>query len=283
MQSLEVFLDILTHGRRIHISILDVTGILSTPKTEISLKYAIHSKSFCSIAKSTRKGYTACLECKAKANKKAIMGKCPFSGHCACGLFEAAVPLRTGDSVSAVVYVGNAICDEGKTKSRVSAASRETGVDEKKLLAELDKCERVKDESELVAIGEIVCDYVRALRDSEPAVCGASHWLTAAMKRHADEEFCHTPTIKELSLLYRKSEKYMGRLFESEMGMSFHAYCQELRLRRAANLLLRSSEKIIDVALDSGFNSIAYFNRTFREKYGMTPGEYKKLKKKSDS
>ena len=38
-------------------------------------------------------------------------------------------------------------------------------------------------------------------------------------------------------------------------------------------MLLGTSEKVIDVALECGFNNIPYFNRAFKAQYGSTPGE----------
>jgi AraC-like DNA-binding protein len=40
-------------------------------------------------------------------------------------------------------------------------------------------------------------------------------------------------------------------------------------------MLLSGDEKIIDIALECGFNNIAYFNRLFVKKYGMSPSEYR--------
>ena len=53
MQNLQVLIDMLTKGRKLHISILDLNGILNTPSTRICFENVIHSKRFCDIAKST--------------------------------------------------------------------------------------------------------------------------------------------------------------------------------------------------------------------------------------
>ena len=111
MQDLQFIIDMLSKNRKLHISILDVSGILTTPATKIELKNVIHSKKFCDIAKSTKKGYRICLYCKRLANEKAIVHKKPFCGHCIYGLCEAAVPVIIGGSVAAIVYVGNAVTD----------------------------------------------------------------------------------------------------------------------------------------------------------------------------
>jgi AraC-like DNA-binding protein len=57
-----------------------------------------------------------------------------------------------------------------------------------------------------------------------------------------------------------------------EAGASFSARLNELRLRKAADLLSRSGSRwISDVAFDRGFNDLSYFNRSFRRRFGLTP------------
>jgi AraC-like DNA-binding protein len=45
----------------------------------------------------------------------------------------------------------------------------------------------------------------------------------------------------------------------------------ELRLRKAADLLARPEGRISDIAFDCGFNDLSYFNRCFRRRFGLTP------------
>lgn len=79
MQNLQVMIDQLTKGRHLHISILDLTGILNNTMTEISFKNVIHSKRFCDIAKSTDKGYVPVCVVKCLPIQKRFMKKCRFT------------------------------------------------------------------------------------------------------------------------------------------------------------------------------------------------------------
>ena len=274
MQKLQFLIDMLTKERKIHISILDLSGILNTQSTKIAFRNVIHSKTFCDIAKSTEKGYRSCLHCKNLANTKAVSSKKPFYGHCLYGIYEAAMPVIIGDTVSAIVYVGNAIVDIDHTKTRIEKTCRYTHVDKQKLHEQIEKCEHVDHINELVGISEIVCDYIKMLYQTESKESSQLHWLVSALKQHADQTYCFNPTLKELSVLYRKNEKYMGRLFIKEMHMSFHKYCLLLKLQKAEALLSGTNDKIIDIALECGFDNISYFNRAFKKQYGMSPSEY---------
>jgi AraC-like DNA-binding protein len=45
----------------------------------------------------------------------------------------------------------------------------------------------------------------------------------------------------------------------------------ELRLRKAAELLANGEGRVSDIAFDCGFNDLSYFNRCFRRRFGLTP------------
>jgi len=61
-----------------------------------------------------------------------------------------------------------------------------------------------------------------------------------------------------------------------ETGRTFTDRVIELRLQHARSLLgdrRYAGRKIIDIALLSGFNEVAHFNRTFRRRFGASPSE----------
>ena len=70
------------------------------------------------------------------------------------------------------------------------------------------------------------------------------------------------------------STRYVHDLLE-ETGISFTARVSELRMQQALSLLtdrLRGERRISDIAFSCGFNDISHFNRTFRRRFGCTPG-----------
>ena len=267
----------LTKGRDIHISVLDVSGILNTPLTEVRFENVIHSKKFCNIAKSTPYGNRMCLLCKAFANTKAIKNREAFSGHCFWGIYEAAYPVMINGSVAAVVYVGNAIVDKEYSQRLVRTLCGRASVCTDSLFPELDRCEVLTDPSEAAAIAELVGEYINRICPTVPRFESREHWLVTAMKRHAENVYSEEISLRELAVTYHKNEKYIGRIFKKETGVSFREYCNGVRMQRAAELLKGTRDKVIDVAFECGFNNVSYFNRLFQRNYGVSPSEYRKM------
>jgi AraC-like DNA-binding protein len=69
-------------------------------------------------------------------------------------------------------------------------------------------------------------------------------------------------------------------LFEQD-GTSFTAFVREQRLLRARAMLVSprfDHKRIGEIAYEVGFNDLSYFNRTFVQRFGMTPGEARAAK-----
>lgn len=75
------------------------------------------------------------------------------------------------------------------------------------------------------------------------------------------------------------SESTLLRLFRRRTGMSPHEYLMQLRLKKAAALLLGSELAVSEVASECGFSDSNYFCRRFRRYAGMPPSEFRRRKR----
>lgn len=68
---------------------------------------------------------------------------------------------------------------------------------------------------------------------------------------------------------------YLSTLFKKEMNLSIVDYIHEVRLSAAAKALTEGNDSITEIALACGFKELSYFSRLFKEKYGITPRQYR--------
>lgn len=73
------------------------------------------------------------------------------------------------------------------------------------------------------------------------------------------------------------SKYHFSRLFKKFVNTTFHEYLTSSRILWAKKLLVDSSISITEISMRSGFNSLATFNRIFKNELGCTPSEYRKL------
>jgi AraC-like DNA-binding protein len=85
--------------------------------------------------------------------------------------------------------------------------------------------------------------------------------------------------LGDIAARHRVSPRYVRMLFESD-GSSFTEFVRAERLNWARRMLVSrrfDDRRISDIAYDVGFNDLSYFNRTFRQRFGVSPGEARAL------
>lgn len=83
-------------------------------------------------------------------------------------------------------------------------------------------------------------------------------------------------TLAELAKTLEVGEAVLRRLINQELGYrNFNDFLHHYRLQEAAQRLTSEDLPILSIALECGYGSIGPFNRAFRQRFGMTPTEYR--------
>lgn len=82
-------------------------------------------------------------------------------------------------------------------------------------------------------------------------------------------------TLDELAQKTNLSISTFKREFKKLYNESPASYIRAKRLDKAAELLAVSDERIADIAFDCGFNDLANFTRSFRDRFNTTPTNYR--------
>ena len=83
-------------------------------------------------------------------------------------------------------------------------------------------------------------------------------------------------TLAALAETLNLGEAALRRLINQELGYrNFNDFLHHYRLQEAATRLTSEDLPILSVALECGYGSIGPFNRAFRQRFGMTPTEYR--------
>lgn len=110
---------------------------------------------------------------------------------------------------------------------------------------------------------------------SEPdAAADAKQRLSDFLKTTQTSELINL-SFGELVHVSRCTPRHLSRIFREVVGMSFRDKRAELRLAQACDLLASTELKIVDVALESGFQSLSLFNLMFARRFGISPGRWR--------
>ena len=94
--------------------------------------------------------------------------------------------------------------------------------------------------------------------------------------KYVENNYMEKISIADMARELDLSESHFMKLFKNTMGTSFTSYLNEYRLTMVSRLLISSESSILDIAAESGFDNLSYFNRMFKKRFGMTPREYRK-------
>lgn len=84
-------------------------------------------------------------------------------------------------------------------------------------------------------------------------------------------------SVEQLSSVANFSKYHFHRQFSVYAGVSVFHYIQMLRLKRASyRLVFESHVRIIDIALEAGFENPESFSRAFRKTFGQSPSQFRK-------
>ena len=100
-------------------------------------------------------------------------------------------------------------------------------------------------------------------------------WITSMLSEmELPENF--VAGAERMSEISGRSREHIARSIRKYCGITTAEYINELRINYASNLLLRTNTPVLDICYLSGFESLSYFYKIFNQKYGISPGKFRK-------
>ena len=106
-----------------------------------------------------------------------------------------------------------------------------------------------------------------------PAILGQERTPVAQVCEYLQDCYKENVSLQQLSALANLSPFHLSRVFAKEIGIPPHMYQMQVRLKKATDLLA-GGKSISAVAAETGFCDQSHFQRAFKKKFGITPGQY---------
>ncbi len=113
-------------------------------------------------------------------------------------------------------------------------------------------------------------DYLMQLRNH------VSRGVLHSIEKEIEENFADNLTLKGLSEKYFVNSAYLGQLFRKKYGYSFKDYLNNYRMEQAVSMLIRTDQKIYQIAEAVGYHDQDYFVDRFITAKGCTPAKFRK-------
>lgn len=107
-------------------------------------------------------------------------------------------------------------------------------------------------------------------------------WLliTCEQIRHMNPCFISISKMVEIS---KKTKEHLIRSMQKYLNQTPSEFINDLRITYASTLLSTTSDSITDICYASGFNNISWFYSVFKNKYGITPKQYRAFSSHTDT
>lgn len=118
------------------------------------------------------------------------------------------------------------------------------------------------------------CEKADRFSHTSPHLWRSYHALLPVID-HINSNLQQSLSLKEAAAMAHMSESHFAAEFRKITQSSFSKYILEKRLQQACALLATTPLAVTEIALQCGFNTISYFNRAFKGRFGLSPGEYR--------
>lgn len=135
-------------------------------------------------------------------------------------------------------------------------------------------------EGSAMAVGASALDILVAALAEGPATIGTTklnHLEDLAHVKRTIERHMHDPeyTLSDLSNQVGMSLRHIQKLFNGE-DTTPRAWLYQSRLERARRYLVATSLTVAEISERVGFRDASHFSRTFRDRFAVSPGQYRK-------
>jgi AraC-like DNA-binding protein len=112
-------------------------------------------------------------------------------------------------------------------------------------------------------------------RDVPKASARAAERAVERAKAYVSQNFAEKISAREVADLCNMSPFHFSRSFRRLSGITFSEYLLEVRIRKAIELLSRSTASVTGACYEVGFRDPSYFSRIFKRYAGITPSQYR--------
>lgn len=125
-------------------------------------------------------------------------------------------------------------------------------------------------------------DFFRMIREKFRLICESmkekrllsSNTLLDSVIAYVNRYFADCETcLASTAMHFGLTEKYLSAFFKEKAGVNFSAYLEDLRMRKAFELLRSTAMTIEEISRAVGYNSAKSFSRAFYRREGVTPSQ----------
>jgi AraC-like DNA-binding protein len=236
--------------------------------------YPLYNRDVCKLLRHNKDYHARCRVSDSEAFELCTQKRDAIVYRCYMGLYEILVPLYDQDNLCGYLMLGQALedSDEARCQCKELVSEAIPDVTEDVLRTAIDSTFTMSKEKLMAAVqlAKIYAEYICEKNLIKNEVSSLANLVTTYIREHLTEKITNT----ELCYVFLCDRKKLTSEFKKLHGMTIVEYVNNLRLRRAREMLQRNPDLTISyVSSEAGFSYQSYFCTQFYKKYGMSPTE----------
>lgn len=122
---------------------------------------------------------------------------------------------------------------------------------------------------EITNFFEDYAGYLAQVRNKE------SKKILDRVDEYVQNHYTEKISLKSLGEMFYINSVYLGQIYKKRYGIVFREYLNNLRMKKAEDLLINTDMRIYAIAEAVGFGKAEYFINKFVQTYQMTPNQYR--------
>lgn len=137
-----------------------------------------------------------------------------------------------------------------------------------------DKVRNFRTSHQLEDWTQVVFGYIlQKLNQSTPAQ--SHHYIIQQIEDFVGAHLAEDVTLQAIADHVYLHPVYLSKLYKELTGENMSDFIHRQRMKRARTLLLKTNDKVYEIAQQVGYYSVQYFIKQFRKFYGETPNAYR--------
>ena len=99
--------------------------------------------------------------------------------------------------------------------------------------------------------------------------------FSARLETYMEEHFAEDISLADIAEYFKLTPTYCSAVIKESTGNGYSQNLITIRMKHARELLKNTDLKIYEIAVQTGYKDVKYFNRIFKKETGITPAQYR--------
>ncbi len=122
-------------------------------------------------------------------------------------------------------------------------------------------------------------EIFRARKSRKPVITDETKKKFDQAVAFIEENYMHDISRENFAESIGINHDYLGKLFIQHKGKKMSDYINEMRIKKAGEMLLSAEKNVTEIAFEVGFDSLSTFYRVFQKIMGEKPTDYREKNK----